>query len=378
MEFEFDKEMDAILRRARAGEAVASFDSHPDADEIAAFAENAVSEAARRRYTAHFADCARCRKILSNIIVFTAEAETIETASSIVPAEIAEIAAAKIPWYRKLFVFPQIAYTMGAFVLLFSGFFGYIILRNLPGAGNSDVSYSTDKTSPLEKSAPQAAPANSASANKPAANLPAAPANSASAANSVPPNASSNTAVFATPSESRSAEPAPVPMSTPPNQPAAAPPIVTETLPTDGVSERDDKPLAKARPESEVNKPLVNGGAVRDENKREQENSFLLDGQSTTDSSADRKLKSTRSAPAVPKKQDRPDAKPGESRSVGGKTFNNVGGTWFDSAYSNQKRKTVQRGTSEYQKLDAGLRSIADSLGGTVVVLWKGKAYQIQ
>ena len=68
----------------------------------------------------------------------------------------------------------------------------------------------------------------------------------------------------------------------------------------------------------------------------------------------------------------------GETRGVGGKTFNNVGGIWFDSAVGKQKQKTVRRGTSEYQKLDAGLRSIADSLGGTVVILWGGKVYRIQ
>ena len=68
----------------------------------------------------------------------------------------------------------------------------------------------------------------------------------------------------------------------------------------------------------------------------------------------------------------------GETRSVGGKTFNNVGGIWFDSAVGKQKQKTVRRGTREYLKLDAGLRSIADNLGGTVVILWSGKAYRIQ
>ena len=68
----------------------------------------------------------------------------------------------------------------------------------------------------------------------------------------------------------------------------------------------------------------------------------------------------------------------GETRSVGGKSFNNVGGIWFDSALGKQKQKTVRRGTNDYSKLDAGLRSIADQLGGTVVVLWGGKAYRIE
>src|SRR5215212_7739627 len=101
-----------------------------DADEISAFAENAVSDAAHSRYTAHLADCTRCRRILSNTILLNSEAET-ETASSAVSAPVAET---KTPWYRRLFVFPQLAYTMGAAVLLFSGFFGYLILKNLGSA----------------------------------------------------------------------------------------------------------------------------------------------------------------------------------------------------------------------------------------------------
>ena len=153
MEIEFDKEMDAILRKARGGEVAASFDSHIDADEIAAFAENVLSDLTRQRYTAHLADCTRCRKILSNVIALNSEAE-LETASSAVLPEIVE---AKTPWYRKLFVFPQLAYTMGALVVLFSGFFGYIVLKNV-SSGNSEVSYSTDKQAQMEKSAPQSAP----------------------------------------------------------------------------------------------------------------------------------------------------------------------------------------------------------------------------
>ena len=69
---------------------------------------------------------------------------------------------------------------------------------------------------------------------------------------------------------------------------------------------------------------------------------------------------------------------PGETRSVGGKTFRNVGGIWFDAAYTTQQQTTVRRGTEDFRKLDSGLRSIAENLGGTVVVVWKGKAYRIQ
>ena len=65
-------------------------------------------------------------------------------------------------------------------------------------------------------------------------------------------------------------------------------------------------------------------------------------------------------------------------RKVGGKTFNNRNGAWYDSSYKGQVTNNYRRGTDEYKKLDGGLRSIADNLGGTVVVVWKDKAYRIQ
>src|SRR5829696_3378901 len=116
MEFEFDKEIDAILRKARPGvEAAASGAAHMDADELAAFAENAVTGAARVRYVSHLADCTRCRKILSNLILSNFEADAPEAASAVVSAPVKETGA---PWYRRFFAFPPLAYTMGAMVLV--------------------------------------------------------------------------------------------------------------------------------------------------------------------------------------------------------------------------------------------------------------------
>jgi hypothetical protein len=44
-----------------------------------------------------------------------------------------------------------------------------------------------------------------------------------------------------------------------------------------------------------------------------------------------------------------------------------------------QKTTNVSRGSDEYKKLDAGLRSIADSFSGeTVIIVWQGKAYRIR
>jgi len=369
MEVGFDKEIDAILRKARGDEVVTSFDSHLDADEISAFAENALSETVKQNYTAHLADCTRCRKILSNVILLNSEAEAL-TASSAVSAEIVET---KTPWYRKLFVFPQIAYTMGALVLLFSGFFGYLILQNLSGSNGSEVSYSTEnKPAQMSKSAPAnantsvVAPSNTASnsaASVGNSTVPNMPTESA-------PSPSANIATSAMPQTERKADTAELnaPII---NQPMAVP----QATPQDDIKGEVDKDLAKTPPKNEVNKPGITGG-VREETKpSDKENPFILDGQETTDSVSNQKMQSQRSAPATPKKK---VSEAGATRSVGGKTFNNVGGIWFDSALGKQKQKTVTRDTNDYQKLDSGLRSIADQFSGTVVILWSGKAYRIQ
>jgi hypothetical protein len=67
---------------------------------------------------------------------------------------------------------------------------------------------------------------------------------------------------------------------------------------------------------------------------------------------------------------------------VGGRQFRQQGNAWVDTAYT-QGRATVNitRGSEQYRALTAdepGLRSIAEQLGGEVIVVWKGRAYRIR
>ena len=259
---------------------------------------------------------------------------------------------------------------MGALVVLFSGFFGYLALQNLTSK-NPEVSFSTDKQSQMEKPAAPANSSVSSSSNTASATTnSSAPTANAPATTSATPLSASNTSTGNVPTDKKSAEPesnVPVIMATPA-------PVMGEKPTTDKDSE---DALAKVRTENEVKKPNTSGAAIqqdsktRDKNKKE----IITKDDQPTDEETAPKLKTTRSAPENPRKQ---NTEAGTTRSVGGKTFNNVGGIWFDSAYNNQKQKTVTRGTQDYQKLDSGLRSIADQFSGTVVVLWKSKAYRIQ
>jgi hypothetical protein len=65
-------------------------------------------------------------------------------------------------------------------------------------------------------------------------------------------------------------------------------------------------------------------------------------------------------------------------RVVAGKTFERKQGVWYDVNYQGRPTINVRRGSDEYNRLDAGLRSIANSLNGTVVIVWGAKAYRVQ
>lgn len=127
MELNFDKEIDALLRQSAQGEAAFTEQNpesriqnpkslHLDADEISAFAENALPEKTRQIYVLHLADCEQCRKNLSSLILLNAEQP-----SETLHAEEKHFVQTPIPWYRKLYAVPNLAYTLGALVL---GFFG--------------------------------------------------------------------------------------------------------------------------------------------------------------------------------------------------------------------------------------------------------------
>ena len=65
MKQETNNEMDLLLRRlGRRDETAESGVDHLDADELSAYAENALPAAPRARYTAHLADCSRCRELV--------------------------------------------------------------------------------------------------------------------------------------------------------------------------------------------------------------------------------------------------------------------------------------------------------------------------
>ena len=393
MELNFDKEIDAILRRAaQDGENAFSGGKgggqmHLDADQIAAFAENALPESAKARSTAHLADCDRCRMILSNLIALRAETE-----SEIVHAEKEEKtlvgAPPVLPWYRKLFAFPNLAYSLGALALVFGSLIVFTILQ---GGNDMESTVSQSREKPLDtKSAPAASSANSAtdSINNSPSMMTDANGNSNSvyfSNEAVPHTSTSSTSNTNSSSAAQPVQPAPV---------------------ADGVSRTEPTALDTAPVQQEKNelaaKPVDDSAAadVTQNNKEQAEEKDKQRDKSDTEREDQDALRvspqqpknvpSTSGATATTterakKSVDKRNVQStGETTSAGGKTFRREGGAWVDTAYQSganmqfQQLARVRRGSGEYKKLDADLRRIADNLGGIVIVNWKGKNYRIE
>ncbi|HEX6625075.1 MAG TPA: hypothetical protein VF064_15295, partial [Pyrinomonadaceae bacterium] len=107
MKQEFDKEMDSLLRRSArlaagpqsAGAARApAASSHLDADELSAFAENALPSAARFAAASHLADCDECRGMVVQLAGAADTAGEIEKRA----AAAAPYVPVAIPWWKSL------------------------------------------------------------------------------------------------------------------------------------------------------------------------------------------------------------------------------------------------------------------------------------
>ncbi len=375
MELEFDKEIDAILRKGRSGQVAAvkaATASHLDADSISAFAENALPPRAKLLYMEHFADCDSCRKDLSQVVRMNSAAVAADGAAvSSVAAVAAEPAAS---WLSKLFRTPNLAMAMGALVLTFGGVLGYLVIQNRTNTQNSTITQVTDQEQ--NKGGPYVnsdAAAVSNSANAVAANSasPAAPTMPATVANTADNSTGSGTGSATgakQPESSYSADGTTTDFSKSGEVAPAAPVTVNKPAAVEERKDSDDKPKERS----------VDEKRARNE----------YDDRASRDAS-----------PGAPKKTDTGATRSGPrqdnnvqnqtqnqilggavsaTRSAGGKNFEKRSGVWYDSAYKGQSTTSVKRGTEKYIRLDSGLRSIADNLGGTVVIVWKDKAYKVQ
>lgn len=398
MELEFDKEIDALLKRAERASPVLS-DSHLDADELAAFAENALPDRTRQIYVTHLADCDRCRKMLSGFAA-TAHAPAPELATAAAAFAAAPEATVKmtLPWYQRIFRLPNLAYSMGALVVLFSGLIGVLVYQNRMADLGRNVSQ-------ISESRPAAAPQTMAERDEPtsAANTTAnsnATTTTTSPIESVTKTGvevgSSNSSIASAPMDEKKSYPTEVSVE---NQPAAAAPAkpASQPAPTGGIAESVDVVSAdKARREDERSKDdLAKTETKAKVLKEEEQTTRSMDAQTNVrDMSPNTSSTRNSQGPRQNQTQSQVTARQANElptngrnmapmtlssiKTAGGKKFELRDGIWYDTSYTGQGKKDVKRGTEKYIRLDAGLRNIADQIGGTVVIVWNGQAYKIK
>ena len=397
-----DKEIDVLLRRF-ANNAPVSGSEHLDADQLNAFAEGALPPAARQRYVSHLADCENCRKLASQLVIATGSAvETPVPASQPVTES----------WWRKLsalFAPPALRYAAFALVLVAVVGVSFLIWRrpalqrgetvasNQPGPASTELS----KSAPVEtterqkeetrkpedliaKAVPQA---TVAPFNQPGATT----ATTSPAVAAKTQTESERTALAARAPEAPRVE----------ASPSYAPPPPTENY----------KLEDRARDQRNVSEPTPSGprrdydkykaidraraGDVTKERDEEQvrgvnQPKAVTQSQAANENKDDAVASGRTSLGVLNAKRSVPEAKQearkseraeteSETRSAGGRKFRRQGNAWVDSKFkTSMSVRNVSRSSEEFEKLDSGLRAIAQQLSGEIVVVWKGKAYRIR
>lgn len=401
-----DKDMDVLIGRYAKGAAKGTPVEHPDADELNAFAEGALPPVARQRYLSHFADCDDCRKLVSQLAVTTGAGVEARIPASEPVAE---------PWWKKLrtvFAIPTLRYAAFAVVLLAVGGMAFLVWRQPAQRDAEMIAQNQPQTAPVEAVKPATSPEPELDRNETTQSS-ATTANPQPTVSSATPNPSISGLTTLSPppppkpadalaskesaplvAGAGRADEAPRTQSTPSYAPAPTETYRLETRErgqqTPGAmpggprrNESSDKykaierarsgEFAKARDEADTS---VMKNQRAPENKQEdaksaQPKSEVADSSRRVD---DLPLAARKSAATGSSSEEAP-----ETRSVGGRKFKRQGNAWIDSKLkSSMSVRTVGRGSEEFDKLDSGLRSIANQLSGEIVVVWKGKAYRIR
>lgn len=415
-------EMDRLLRRhaGRNGEALRAvgaaqtrsgdaMGAHMDADEMSAYAEGALPEAARSRYIAHLADCDSCRKIIIGLTL-AAGVVAKESASSAV----AEASPSKSwrEWFAALFSPPVLRYGIPAMALLAVIVVAFVATRRQrdaqftarnetvtgqaarpAGEANANMPASTPPTDTIAENHSnsnvvilgdnqQAASSNSA-AGTAAGPLNKSPADQASPPAAAPQASTSQTTDQSPVAASRETQGVPARTDDAAANPAAPPPPPEATPAPKTEPGRDKRDVQKKdageRDEEKIaNRPRpATAGVTPAQNEIAEDTNTAAKSEGRRAGAArarGREFGIGKSGTATTKER------AAETRQVGGRQFRRQGSSWVDTAYKSSRSLTsVARGSEQYRALVAdepGLRAIAEQLGGEVIVVWKSRAYR--
>jgi hypothetical protein len=445
----FDKEIDSLLRRtARApagargnGVGASRPDSHLDADELAAFAEGALPEAARMSAVSHLADCGECRTHAVNLTRAAGVEAKLEKSAAAAASSTARESKPARGWLASLFAPRALRYVAPALVLCLVAAVSFVALRSRSDRGlvslqeSNNAGARTSITTTQDNSQPLSEGPSTSSASANANDAPAttgaaeAPRNDKSATDAYVPKPENKDAKEDAPDGASASVPAgeksagaaaaaavppPPPAKKEEDKPASDAPAPTEiakSAPSDnlpapkyGEHMKAGPPPSPAQNNDEVasneqsqkratqqrglEAQSPDGGARNQ--SRSAANNSAAGGALAGSARDDRESRSRRESPPAAKRgHSEQDAASEaertntveESRSVAGHRFRRDGGAWVDVNYKSTMSSTgVRRGTDAYRALVADipeLGRIAEALGGEVLVVVRGRAYHI-
>jgi len=413
-----DQQIDLLIRRFANGAARPSLATdHLDADELNAFAEGVLPPPARAQYISHLAECDQCRRQVSDLALASGALARLEPSVSQqavgggVGATLAKLFAPRILRYA----------AVAAMLVLVAGV-AYVALRQRP-VSQALVAHNeapADKTNAVKPNADTLGGLSNTDVNRhdsaatpaiapgatplPALQTPAGlsekPADIRTADSAAPPAPATKEPAKAMEAEKKSEE-----ATVTQNKPVYAPPPPGETQGLGRIQSQTGGSLTSpGGPRQQTQQQMDKSAADRerdlakdaraDDANRKAEQPVLADRRGN-----DEKLKggpsrnmdnvaiNNRAASnEVRNRAEAPKTESGAStednsqpRSVGGRKFRRQGNAWVDQKFkSSMSLKNVSRGSDEFSSLDSGLRSIAQQLGGEVIVVWKGKAYLIK
>jgi len=377
MKQETNNEMDLLLRRLGRRDDAAMPEDHLDADELSAYAENALPATARARYTLHLAECSRCRSLVVQLSSSAGVVAATDSAAVPEPSGFRRLLAS-------LFTPMVLRYAAPALGLILVAAIGFVVLRR-----NQPERYVARNTAADTQQQPVASPAGSSAdryadsasntapstgrvdeerkqTNQPA--QPAPPPNMAPAVTSVNAEVSKDKAVAQPKPEEQPASAAnePPPAKT---APAATPEQSPRAAETEAAkNEVKVQPVAGPQEKKELQ------AAQREDRKKDSD-----------DLARARKPADAVSAPATGSARGIQSGGADFSsttRTVAGRRFRKQGGVWIDTAYDSSKDAvTLSRGSEQYRALVAdepAIKTIAEQLEGEIIVVWKGHTYRIR
>ena len=374
MKEERKNEMDLLLRRLGRRDAATVPDAdHLDADELSAYAENALPAAARARYTMHLAECVRCRELVVQLS---------SAAGVVVATDTAKVAkpSAWRTFLAGLFAPMVLRYAAPALGLIVVAAIGFVVLRReqrsesvtqvtnneqRAAASPSSESYSYDAhESTTSATKPEGLNDKQAAAKQ--SPVAASPPNAPPVVSSVEADVPKSTATQAKPEQqTTAANEAPPPKAEPTPAPEERQKSADVEASKKEVRETAATPTAAA--------PAAQRGVAAADREDRKTDNFVRSRKDEVSGG----IANVGSAAKL-----RRDELSASTRSVSGRRFQKKGGVWIDTAYDSSKDSvTLTRGSEQYRALVAdepAIKTIADELDGEIIVVWKGHTYRIR